>query len=150
MNGAYIHLLTNHLPIIGSIFAFCLLIAGMFWKSDHLKHAALVTVIISALFSIGSYITGEDAEHVVEDIIGINHEALEEHEEAAEISMWALIITGAISLGTLAGFYQQKKYSGPLVWLCLAFLFVSVLLTIHTGKEGGMIRHTELLRTDIV
>ena len=125
------------------------MIAGMFWKSDHLKHAAIVTIIVSALFSVGAYISGEDAEHVVEDIIGINHDALEEHEDAAELSMWALIITGAISLGTIAGFLQRRVYSRLLIWLCLLFMLISVLMMVHTGKEGGMIRHSEILRTDL-
>ena len=148
MNGVHVHLLINHIPILGSLFALFILISGLIWKSDHLKHAAFVMIIISALFSIGAYLSGEEAEHAVEDMIGINHEALEEHEESAEIAMWLLIITGALSLGTISAFVKKGRYTHVLVWVCLVFLLISTLSMIHTGKEGGLIRHSEILRTD--
>ncbi len=149
MNGVHLHLVLNHFPIIGSIFALGFLLAGIIWKSNHILHGAYVLVIVSALFSVGAYVTGEDAEHAVEKIIGINHEALEEHEDSAEISMWALILTGALSLGTVAAFRKTGAYSKPLVVITLVALLISTVLMVHTGKEGGLIRHSEILRTDI-
>jgi uncharacterized membrane protein len=149
MNGVHLHLLLNHFPIIGSIFASGFLIAGLIWKSNHLLHGAYALIIISALFSVGAYITGEEAEHAVEKIIGINHDALEEHEESAEISMWVLILTGALSLGTVAAYKKAGSYSKVLVIITLIAMLVSTALMIHTGKEGGLVRHSEILRTDL-
>lgn len=149
INGVHLHLLLNHFPIIGTLFAIGFLMAGLIWKSNHLLHGAFALIIVSALCSVGAYITGEDAEHAVEKIIGINHEALEEHEESAEISMWSLLLTGALALGTAAAFRKTGTYSRTLVLITLVSLLVSAALMVHTGKEGGLIRHSEILRTDI-
>lgn len=148
MDQAYLHLLINHIPILGSIFGLCLLLAGFIYKSDHLLHAAMVVAVISALFGIGAYLTGEEAEHKLEGRIGINESAIEEHEESAEISMWISIVAGAISLGTLAAFKASSSYSKPLLIICIIFQSATIVSMVHTGKEGGMIRHTELLQSD--
>src|SRR6186997_25315 len=99
MNGAFLHLLINHVPILGSLFALCLLIYGMFMKSGSVIRAAFVSLIVTALVSIPAFLSGEEAEHVIKPIIGINKEAIEQHEEMAEIAFWSLMMSGAIALG---------------------------------------------------
>lgn len=144
MNGAHIHLLLNHVPILGSVFALCFLIYGVFFRNPTLTRSALVTIVVVAVISIPAFLSGEEAEHVVDAIIGINKEAMETHEEQSEIAFWTLLMNGAIALGTLISSIKTNKLSYPLVWINLVLLFLVVLLMARTGWSGGEIRHSEI------
>jgi uncharacterized membrane protein len=144
MNGAHIHLLLNHVPILGSVFALCFLIYGHFFNNAVITRAALVTIVVVAVISIPAFLSGEEAEHVVDAIIGINKDAMETHEEQAEIAFWTLLMNGAIALGTLISSIKTNKLSPPLVWINLVLLILVVILMARTGWSGGEIRHSEI------
>lgn len=145
MNGAHIHLLLNHIPILGSIFALCLLVFGKFSGNATVTKTSLVTLVVCALISIPVYLSGEEAEHVVDPIIGVNKIALEAHEEQAEIAFWVLLMNGAIALATLISSIKTKSLSPPLVWINLVLLILVVVLMARTGGSGGKIRHSEII-----
>ncbi len=144
MNGAHIHLLLNHIPILGSLFALCLLLYGIFDKSESVIKAALVTLVVTALVGIPAFLSGEEAGHVVDSIIGINKTAMEAHEEMAEIAFWSLMLNAAIALGTLLATRSSKMISMPLVWINVILLLVVFVLLARTGWLGGEIRHSEI------
>lgn len=144
MNGAHIHLLLNHVPILGSVFALCLLLYGIFFKNRSILYAGLVTVVVTSLIGIPAFLSGEEAEHMVEPIIGINREALEEHEDMAEIAFWAMLMNGVIALGTLSSGRKTGTPAQALVWLSLSGLLLVTVLMARTGGSGGEIRHTEI------
>jgi len=147
MNGAHIHLILNHVPILGSVFALCLLLYGHFFNNAVIIRAALVTIIVVAIVSIPAFLSGEEAEHVVDAIIGINKDAMGTHEEQAEIAFWVLLMNGAIALGTLISSIKTQKLSKPLVWINLVLLVLVVFLMARTGWSGGEIRHSEFQLT---
>ena len=55
MNGAQLHLLLNHFPILGTLFGLLVLAAGLWKKSEDLQKAALVCFLLPevALRSLG-------------------------------------------------------------------------------------------------
>ena len=61
MSGAHLHLILNHTPVVGSVFALLLLACAFFWQSDPLKRAGLAAAVIVALLTIPTYLTGEPA-----------------------------------------------------------------------------------------
>ena len=65
MNDAHLHLLVNHFPIIGTIFALGILIAGIFLKNNSIKNTAFILLIIATIFGAISMSTGEGAEEIV-------------------------------------------------------------------------------------
>lgn len=142
MDTAYIHLLLNHLPVLGVPFGLLLLAAGMIRKSSDLQRAALVTFALAALFTVPVYLTGDPAEEKVEHIAGVSHHQIHEHEERAEISLIATSVLGVLSLGALIGWRGRDLPSAPLGALAVLALltFGSLVLT---AKAGGEIRHTE-------
>ncbi|MFT7197501.1 MAG: hypothetical protein ACI83W_001871, partial [Marinoscillum sp.] len=85
MNGAYWHLVTNHLPIIIPLIGIVIMVGGIFLKSEILKRAAYSTFILGALSAIVAFTTGEGAEEVVEGIQGLDEQFIKIHEESAEI-----------------------------------------------------------------
>ena len=144
MNGALIHLLLNHVPIMGTLFVFCLILYGKIVRSDSVTRAALVALVVTSLVSIPAFLSGEEAEHIVRDINALNKTAMETHEDTAQIAFWFLIMNGAIALGTLLASRNQKSLSGPLVWINLIMVLLVFVLMARTGWSGGQIRHSEI------
>lgn len=146
MNQAYIHLVLNHLPILGSLFGLALLAVGALQRQEVLTRAGLVTVLVAALLCIPVQLTGEGAEELVEDRPGVTHELIHEHEEAAELAFWVLEVTGALALVTLA--LRGNTRTALLSRLTLLGAAASFGLMVHTGLEGGQINHPEIHGVD--
>lgn len=143
MNFGHLHLLINHLPIVGSILGAFVLIYALYTKSYETKNAAYIVFIICAIASAIAYFTGESAEESVENIQGISKNIIEQHESSAVISFVTLIILGISSL--IAFLYSIKKRPTkntiPLVILIIALVCFGLIA--RTGYLGGQIRHTE-------
>lgn len=147
MNGVHIHLLLNHVPILGTLFALILLGFGFFLRQEILSKAALWTLVVSALISIPAFLSGEEAEHAVEGIIGVSMVTVEEHEEQAELAYWGILISGAIALGTLLAAFKGKTLNRTLLLLNLFFMTGTFALMARAGNSGGTIRHPEIHAT---
>lgn len=144
MNGAHIHLILNHIPIIGTAFALVLLGYGKFFRNLSITNAGLVTIVIVSIFSIPVFLSGEEAEHTVDGMSGISLSAIEEHEEQAEIAFWIMLMNGAVALGTLLASRESSQPSPILLWINLAFLVLVFVLMIRAGYSGGQIHHPEI------
>lgn len=68
MNLTHLHLLLNHLPVVGTICGAGLLAFTLSRRSNDLKRAALGLLVISALVAIPAYLTGEPAEDGVKGL----------------------------------------------------------------------------------
>lgn len=144
MNGAHVHLLLNHIPILGTLFAIILLFFGYFLRQQILSKAGLWTLIVASIISIPSFLSGEEAEHAVEGIIGVSMVSVEEHEEQAEIAYWAILLSGAISLGILLPTFKGQQLNRILLVANMFFMIVTFLLMARAGNSGGSIRHPEI------
>ncbi len=147
MNTAHIHLLVTHLPIIGSLIGFLILLFAAIKKDNNVKIAAYLVFILCTIGAIISYATGEGAEEVVEKLPGVLESAIETHEEAAMFSLIAMI---ALGLTAIAGIFQisyqwiKFKFIHNLI---LIFALISMISITYTGNLGGKIRHTEIADT---
>jgi uncharacterized membrane protein len=144
MNQTHIHLLVNHLGIVGTILASFVLGYGIWMKSDQTKIAAYLLFVVSAIGGIVTYVTGEAAEETVENISGISDKIVEAHEEFAVVALVAIGILALLSL--LAVFLTGRKtsWNRPFSWLLLIFSLITFAVMARTGYLGGQIRHTEL------
>ncbi|WP_298223345.1 hypothetical protein [Flavobacterium sp.] len=147
MNDAHWHLVVNHFPIIGTIFGFGILIAGLLLKNKTTINTAYFIFIVAALFAFASMSTGEGAEEMVEDLPSVGKQIIHEHEEMAEKLALVLYVLGAISiLGLILNIKNHSK-AKLITYLALIFGIVAVYLGKETGTTGGEVRHTEI-RTD--
>ena len=144
MNGAHLHLLLNHFPVLGCLSAFCLLLYGMIFKNVSVSRAGLVTAIVAGAMVVPAYLTGEEAEHIVEPVIGVNEEAMETHEDAAEYALWTMVMSGAIALGSLAAARNKPAIPSALGWINVVFLAFTFSVLARTAYVGGVIRHSEI------
>jgi uncharacterized membrane protein len=144
MNSAHIHILLNHIPVIGTMFALIILIIGIIWRSDDVKKASLIIMVITALITIPVYISGNDAEGIIKGEEGVYEEYIEDHEEFAEISFIAMNIAGAIALLGLIIYRKPKILPGFFIILILVVMLVINSMMGWTAHLGGKIHHPEI------
>ena len=77
MNVVHLHLLLNHLPVIGSVFGLLLLAVAAWRRSDELSKVSLGFLALLGAASIVVYLTGEPAQDAVENLPGFS-EAISE------------------------------------------------------------------------
>lgn len=144
INAAHLHLLINHLPVMGVLFS--TLYLAFAWKNQNalIKKTALFIAIGTALLGLPAYFTGEPAEKMIEALPGISEKLIKTHEEAAEVALFgagAVIVFASIGLWT-----ARKRGQIPQVMILLvllASLLASVLMG-RTASLGGQIRHSEI------
>lgn len=144
MNDAHLHLVVNHFPIIGLLFATGILIFGLFSKTNTLKNTAYVLFIIVAVFGFLSMYTGEGAEEMVEDVPEVGHKIIHNHEELAEKFVLFLYAAGLLSvIGLYLNFKKHSKAS-IIAYATLGAALIGLFLAKEVGTSGGEIRHTEI------
>jgi uncharacterized membrane protein len=141
MNQTHLHLITNHLAIIGTLFAGIVLLIGLISNTVQTRIASFILMLIS---SVGGYITfktGHEAEETVEHIKGISEYVIEQHEEFAEKALWFIIL---LFIASIVGLYAGKKNLSAekkISWIILLIAFISFAIFAWTGYLGGQIMH---------
>lgn len=143
MSATHLHLVMNHLPILGVPFGIALLSAGVLRHSRELKQAALATFALAALFAVPVYLSGEPAEEAVEHRPGVSKSLLERHEDLALVSLISVSLLGIVSLGALVGF-RGREAPGAVLAVILVLSLASAGSLALTGAAGGGIRHDEI------
>lgn len=144
MNQAHLHLLLNHLPLLGTAFGVLLLLFALWRKSAELQRVSLGVFVLAALSAIPTYLTGEPAESVVEHLPGVAEAFIEQHESASLIALVAAMVTGVASL---AGLLLTRRAAKLPAWATIAPLVLALAtggLMARTANLGGQIRHTEI------
>ena len=70
---AYLHLLSNHFPILGSLFGILLLVIALLKSNLKTTLSAYIILLMSGIGGIVAYFTGEPAEESIEHVKGISH-----------------------------------------------------------------------------
>jgi len=144
MNDAQLHLLVNHFPILGSLFAVIVLLVGLIGKNKSVINVGLLTLFIAALFAIVASRTGERAEEIVEEMPGMSHDLIHEHEEAAETATYVILGIGVLALITFFLSRSGQKYAKVLQIVTLIGGMATFGLMAYTGHQGGKISHPEI------
>ena len=142
MNWAHLHLLSNHIPVLGTLFGLLLLGWGMMRRNASLQRAALATFFVVALVAIPVFLTGEPSENAVEHLAGTAEAAIETHEDAALLSLISVEVLGVIAvLGFIRGRANLSRF---VTRSTLVLAIVTAGLMARTANLGGKIRHAEL------
>ena len=143
MNQAQIHLALNHAPLFLALIGGLLLLVGLIRKNQSLWQMALILLVAAGLSVLPVYFTGEGTEELVENLPGVQEGMIEEHEEAAGLTLIILIVTGIAALAALI-FSKRKQLARPLLIFSLVLSLASFGSMIRTAHLGGLIRHTEI------
>lgn len=148
MNGAHLHLLLNHFPLIGLVFSILILALGLLRKYDGFVRSGLLIVVISGALAVPTYLTGEKAEKVIEHLPGFSEAILEEHEEAAEFAIWAISLTAVAAAAGLFFSIKRNRIPRPLIASIVALNLFSLVVIGRTNNLGGRISHSEIRDTE--
>lgn len=142
MTAPQIHLIFNHFPLIISLIAIPILCYGIYKNSSILIKTGFILNIAVLIFTLPLYLSGEEAEEVVEHMEHVSHDFIHEHEEIAEKSFVIAIFLGIISLAGLLNFPQ--KFSSIMPKVVLVASVLSFILFAYVAHLGGRISHPEL------
>jgi hypothetical protein len=143
VSAVHIHLLLNHVPVLGSIGCLLFLAVGLARRSREVTAIALFATVVTALLTIPVFLTGEPAEDTAEKLPGVMKEFIHEHEEAAEVAFTAMEVAGGLALLTLIVGLKRDTPRWATV-LTLVVLLVAAGLIARAAALGGEIRHTEI------
>jgi uncharacterized membrane protein len=144
INWAHVHLMINHIPVIGLMGILLLLIYALVRRSDEVKMVSFGALVLIALMTIAVFFTGQAAEDMVKKIPGVAESDIGRHEEAADVSLTCVEASGALAL---VGFILRRRRGSIPKWYVLAVLVVSIIsavIVLYTANLGGEIRHTEI------
>lgn len=143
-NGAQIHMLVNHLPVIGFLGIVLALAVAIMVRSHDIKCFVLLATTVVGLSALAPYWTGEDAEEVIEDLPGVSKDLIHEHEERSELATVFAVVTAVVAA---AAFVLQRKKPETLKVSMPAVFVLSLISAGIMGSaahEGGKIRHPEI------
>lgn len=144
LNPAHWHLIVNHIPLLGPFFLALLMIIGLVRRS---REMIRVTLALTLLFPVATYIvtlTGEKAEHYVEDQTWFDEDRVHDHEERGEAALIASGVAGALALVALWVSRKGVALKPAMAILVLLATLVAGGLVALAALDGGVIRHEEL------
>lgn len=144
MNTAHLHLVANHLPVVGLIVGTLVLVTGMLLARKEVRMTSYGIFVFSAVTSALAFYTGEGAEEIVENISGISETLIHNHEEYAETFFAITLLLGGISVVGFLLEWKQLKYIKAMATLILIVALANGVAAKYVGTSGGEIRHSEI------
>lgn len=144
MNGAQLHLMLNHLPVMGALFSLLLLAWSLIRRSAEIQKLALAIALLAGLSSVPAYLAGEPAEEVIEHMAGVDEAYIEEHESMGKFALWCGVALGVAAGAALAAGVKNPRWlsAGTAITLLASVLVFGVMG--YTAHLGGQIRHPEI------
>jgi uncharacterized membrane protein len=143
MNSIHLHLLLNHVPVIGALLGLALLGVAFLRRSDEIGKVALGAFAVLGAVSAVVFLTGEPAEALVEKLPGFSEALTEQHEEAALV---ATVVAGIVGLLSLVGLivFRSRALARWVVPTAFVLALGETAIMGYAANLGGQIRHTEI------
>jgi hypothetical protein len=149
MDAAHIHLILNHIPVLGGVATLCLVALADLKKDNTLGKLSLQLMVLIAILTLPVYFSGEPAEKIVEHLPGVAESFIEKHEKFANFALGMTEILGAIGLVGLYSF-RKNPNSVKSYWRSIQVIaLVNVMVMFAVANMGGQIRHTEIRKADL-
>jgi uncharacterized membrane protein len=144
MNLAHLHIVLNHVPVLGTVLALALLILSIVKKNESWNKLSLQILVVMALLVLPTYLSGNAAQWLIQKQEVPQPGLIETHENSAMITLFLMTITGTLAW---FGLWQYRRFSRPGPWNSMAVLILSILTTaviLRTANLGGKISHPEV------
>lgn len=144
IDPVHLHLLLNHVPVLGSFFALILLAIGLLLRRGYLQKLGLAIIVVAAIVALPVFFTGDPAEEAVEHLSGVVESTIDAHQNAANIAFGSVLAAGAIALGALYLSRRGRQLPRPAAVIAFLACLITAILMARTANLGGKIRHSEI------
>jgi uncharacterized membrane protein len=151
---SHIHMILNHFPTVGFVFALGFFILALILNNDVLKRSSLVLFVICALLIVPTYVTGAASMWALTAPVtlpGISKAVINAHRDMALWTLFGLAFTGGAAWIELWRYRHLGRFSNRSLYIVLAFAIITLGIMAETGHRGGQINHPEIrVATDIL
>ena len=152
----HVHMILNHVPTVGFVFAIVFFIIALVANNDGMKRGSLILFVICSIIGVPTYVTGTAAMWALTQppIPEISKAVINAHRDMALWTLFGLGFTGAASWFELWRYRYFGRFSKLSLTLVMLFAVVTLGIMAETGHRGGQINHleirvaTEILPTD--
>jgi hypothetical protein len=144
MDVGHLHLMLNHVPVLGAPALLALLAWGLAGRIPAVTRGAIWLALALAVVTAVVYLTGEAAEELVEGLPTFQEPLVERHEEVALWATLILVATGCLAAAALWRSRRGSAMSLALTRVVLVGLVASTVAVGVTAWSGGPIGHPEL------
>jgi hypothetical protein len=149
MTPEHLHLVVNHIPVLGAAFALIPLLTGLILRNRACLICGLVMAMVAGWTTPLVMGTGEEAYERYEHgapAAYLDAEAekyLHIHEERAETWSKLLYLAAVIATAALLANLRKWSYAKPLAQLTVLFCLISILAGAWIAQSGGKIRRPD-------
>jgi len=148
---SHVHIILNHFPTVGFVFALVFYIAGLVVNNVVMKRASLVVFVVCAILGVPTYVTGAASLWALTGVPGISRAVIHAHRDMALLTLFGLAFTGVGAWIELWRFRHLGRFSNRSLYLVLSFAIITLGVMAETGHRGGQINHPEIrVATDIL
>lgn len=142
--AGYLHVLINHLPIIGTFLGLLGILIGLALRQRRALIPGLVILLTAGISAWPVYETGEAA---YKPIRKISDEAggdwLDEHMDRADQTVWTFYVMAGLAVVAIAATARWPRSAVPLAIVTLVAAVGCSVVAAYIAQPGGLIRHTE-------
>lgn len=148
-SDAHLHVMTNHLPLIGTAAAVLAILVGILFQQRAIVRTGLFLIVVFTAFTGLVMGTGEEAAlNFEEGVITANVDAetlywVQQHDDAAHFTgkiYYGLLVLAALGLIQSA---FKKEWTNKIGLIILAVALIALGLSVDVASTGGKIRHPE-------
>jgi outer membrane protein OmpA-like peptidoglycan-associated protein len=140
----YVHVVVNHAPTVGLVFALIFFVVALLIGNDLMTQGSLILFSICAILGIPAYVSGAAGTPAP----GISA-AVGAHRDFALWTVIGLAFTGGASwLELWRSRYTFGRFSGLSLALVLVFAVITLGVIAQTGYLGALIDHPEIRTAD--
>ena len=137
-SGPHLHIILNHIPVVGSLGVLALFLTSFYLKSEDLQRSSLILFVVLGLLTLPTYISGAAARWAYQGR-ELSMEVIAAHQDAALLAFLFIGMTGCVSWASL---WQQRRFSKiscKNLYAVLVLAVISAYQLVATGSLGGTI-----------
>jgi len=141
---SHLHLVLNHVPVVGSVIASGLLLLALVRRSADLRRAGLEVVVLVGLCSLPAYLSGVGGQRDLAGRPEVVVAMVRAHHDAALLGSIAMLVT---VMAAWVGLWQTRRRTQPARGVFGAVLLLAIVTLALMGRAsnlGGQIRHPEV------
>ena len=150
LNGAQFHLLINHFPVVGYPIVLLALLWGFLRKENQTFFFGIYLSVLIWVTTVISYLTGDEAEDVLQNLPDFNIDLIHTHEDTAFVALLMGSFFGLVGLCLLPivqsklTWLQNPQLQSRLKMGLIAGIFIICCALALAAHQGGLVRHTEI------